>query len=103
MVAHVGTVAFLDVLFLGQLPEFQRSLLDSLRQPLETGHVQVARTAAHITYPARVQLIAAKNPCPCGHPVEPVLACTHAPRCATHVGAARARQTARCGCRPAAM
>ena len=64
------------------LPEFQRAVLDSLRQPLETGEVSVARANAHVTYPARVQLIAAMNPCRCGHLGDPALACSRAPRCA---------------------
>ena len=57
------SLAHLGVLFLDELPEFQRPVLDSLRQPLETGKVQVARANAHVTFPARVQLIAAMNPC----------------------------------------
>jgi magnesium chelatase family protein len=64
------------------MPEFQRSVLDSLRQPLETGAVQVARANAHVTFPARVQLVAAMNPCRCGHLGDPALACSRAPRCA---------------------
>ncbi|MEI6485388.1 MAG: YifB family Mg chelatase-like AAA ATPase [Sphingomonadales bacterium] len=76
------SLAHLGVLFLDELPEFQRGVLDSLRQPLETGQVQVARAAAHVTYPARVQLIAAMNPCRCGHLSDPALACARAPRCA---------------------
>ncbi len=76
------SLAHLGVLFLDELPEFQRGVLDSLRQPLETGQVQVARAAAHVTYPARVQLIAAMNPCRCGHLADPGLACARAPRCA---------------------
>jgi len=64
------------------MPEFQRAVLDSLRQPLETGEVTVARANAHVTFPARVQLIAAMNPCRCGHLVDPALACSRAPRCA---------------------
>ena len=76
------SLAHLGVLFLDELPEFQRAVLDSLRQPLETGKVQVARANAHVTFPARVQLVAAMNPCRCGHLGDPALACSRAPRCA---------------------
>jgi magnesium chelatase family protein len=76
------SLAHLGVLFLDELPEFQRQALDSLRQPLETGRVSVARANAHVTFPARVQLIAAMNPCRCGHLGDPALACSRAPRCA---------------------
>lgn len=84
MKARPGEVslAHLGVLFLDELPEFQRTVLDSLRQPLETGQVVVARANAHVTYPARVQLIAAMNPCRCGHLADAALACSRAPRCA---------------------
>lgn len=76
------SLAHLGVLFLDELPEFQRAVLDSLRQPLETGKVDVARANAHVAYPARVQLVAAMNPCRCGHLGDPALACSRAPRCA---------------------
>ena len=76
------SLAHLGVLFLDELPEFQRVALDSLRQPLETGTVSVARANMHVTFPARVQLIAAMNPCRCGHLGDPALACARAPRCA---------------------
>jgi magnesium chelatase family protein len=76
------SLAHLGVLFLDELPEFQRQVLDSLRQPLETGNVSVARANTHVTFPARVQLVAAMNPCRCGHLSDPALACSRAPRCA---------------------
>jgi magnesium chelatase family protein len=76
------SLAHLGVLFLDELPEFQRPVLDSLRQPLETGKVQVARANGHVTFPARVQLVAAMNPCRCGHLGDAARACSRAPRCA---------------------
>ena len=75
------SLAHRGVLFLDELPEFQRPVLDSLRQPLETGQVDVARANAHVTFPADVQLIAAMNPCRCGHAGEPGYVCAKAPRC----------------------
>jgi magnesium chelatase family protein len=76
------SLAHLGVLFLDELPEFAAGVLDSLRQPLERGEVSVARAAAHVTYPARVQLIAAMNPCRCGYLGDAAMACARAPRCA---------------------
>src|SRR3954453_9495041 len=76
------SLAHLGVLFLDELPEFQRGALEALRQPLETGRAVVARANAHVTYPARVQLIAAMNPCRCGYLDDPGQACGRAPKCA---------------------
>ncbi len=76
------SLAHLGVLFLDELPEFARATLEALRQPLESGRAVVARANAHVAYPARVQLIAAMNPCPCGHLADASLACNKAPRCA---------------------
>ncbi len=76
------SLAHLGILFLDELPEYQRPALEALRQPLETGTVTVARANAHLTYPARVQLVAAMNPCRCGHLDDPAQMCQRAPRCA---------------------
>ena len=76
------SLAHLGVLFLDELPEFPRAALEALRQPMETGRVAIARANTHVTYPARVQVVAAMNPCRCGHLDDPARACSRAPRCA---------------------
>lgn len=75
------SLAHRGVLFLDELPEFPRQVLDSLRQPIETGEAVVARANAHVTYPARFQLVAAMNPCRCGHAGDLARACPRVPRC----------------------
>ncbi|MFT8244536.1 YifB family Mg chelatase-like AAA ATPase [Roseomonas sp. BN140053] len=75
------SMAHRGVLFLDELPEFPRPALEALRQPLESGRVVISRVAAHVTYPAQVQLVAAMNPCRCGYLGAPPRECGRAPRC----------------------
>lgn len=75
------SLAHNGVLFLDELPEFQRATLESLRQPVESGEVLVSRVNYHAKYPANIQLVAAMNPCRCGHLGDGERECTKAPRC----------------------
>ncbi|QUS36659.1 YifB family Mg chelatase-like AAA ATPase [Falsirhodobacter algicola] len=81
--AHPGemSLAHNGVLFLDELPEFPRAVLETLRQPIETGEIVVARAAAHIRYPCRFLLVAAANPCRCGYMSDAARACARAPAC----------------------
>lgn len=75
------SLAHNGVLFLDEFPEFARNTLETLRQPIETGSVVVARANAHVRYPCRFLLVAAANPCKCGHLTDPAQACSRAPIC----------------------
>ena len=77
------SLAHRGVLFLDELPEFTPQVLDSLRQPLELGTTMIARANSRVTYPSRVQLIAAMNPCRCGHAGEAGHTCVRGARCAS--------------------
>ena len=67
------------MLFLDELPEFPRAALEALREPMETGRIVISRAARQAEFPARFQLIAAMNPCPCGHLGSPLRACRCTP------------------------
>jgi magnesium chelatase family protein len=75
------SLAHNGVLFMDEFPEFPRAVLETLRQPIETGEVVVARANAHVRYPCRFLLVAAANPCRCGFLSDPARACARAPAC----------------------
>lgn len=75
------SLAHNGVLFMDEFPEFPRAVLETLRQPIETGEVVVARANAHIRYPCRFLLVAAANPCKCGYLADPARACARVPVC----------------------
>ncbi len=73
------SLAHQGVLFLDELPEFDRRVLEALREPLETGRIHLARAGRQADFPARFQLVAAMNPCPCGYRGHPSRACRCTP------------------------